>query len=150
MLCLNVRISERIRTWGRRSRTDVRADFSWLNGNFSINSRLNVLKCDEFGLLGYVEGHYKDSNMSCSLRQGLFFIDNWDDRIYVYERDAPGSFTVPAMYGRGLWTSMTFSIRFAGKFRLYLRGALTAYPFMDDENKKPGRAELKLQLQYSL
>ena len=149
-LCLNVRISERIRTWGRKFRTDIRTEFSWLHGNFSLNTRLNALKCNGLGLLTYVEGHYKDSSKAFSLRQGLFMIDEWDDRIYVYERDAPGSFTVPAMYGRGLWTSVTFSVRFARKFRLYLRGYLTTYPLMDKENKKPGKAELKVQLQYSL
>ena len=40
------------------------------------------------------------------LRGTLFFIDEWDDRIYAYERDAPGSFNVPAYYGRGYSLSL--------------------------------------------
>ena len=48
------------------------------------------------GFLSYLEGTYKYEVMTLHLRQGLFLINNWDDRIYAYEHDAPGSFTVPA------------------------------------------------------
>ena len=33
-------------------------------------------------------------------RWTVYKVDNWDDRIYVYERDLPGMFTSPAAYGR--------------------------------------------------
>jgi hypothetical protein len=81
------------------------------------------------------------------LRQGFFFIDDWDDRIYVYEHDAPGSFTAPAMYGRGLWTSVSAGMKLSSRLRMYARAAYTGYTFMEQEKKKPGKAELKLQLQ---
>ena len=95
--------------------------------------------------MNYLEGGYKRNNLSVYARQGFFFVDNWDDRIYVYERDAPGSFNVPAMYGRGLWTSLVMAWRFASVGRLYARASYTSYPFMPEEKKKPGKAELKLQ-----
>jgi hypothetical protein len=66
----------------------------------------------------------------------MFAVDNWDDRIYVYERDAPGSFNVPAFYGRGLWTSVYLSWKYSRSGSLSLRGIY----------KKPGNAELKIQL----
>ena len=78
---------------------------------------------------------YKHPLWYLYLRQGAFMVDDWDDRIYVYERDAPGNFNVPALYGRGFWTSMYLSWKFAGWGRLYLIGIY----------KKPGNAELKLQ-----
>ena len=144
---LKIRVSERIRTWGLPYRTDLRADLKYDFSPFGVLLRLNVLKCDAVGFLTYAEGSYSSSGVSLHLRQGLFIIDDWDDRIYVYERDAPGSFNAPAMYGRGLWTSAVAGMKFSDRIRLYLRAAYTCYPFMDMEKKKPGKAELKLQLQ---
>ena len=145
---LKVRVSERFRTWGLPLRSDIRADVVCNLSPFTLLMRLNVLSCDSVGGLSYVEGGYSSGRLRIHLRQGFFIIDDWDDRIYVYERDAPGSFNVPAMYGRGLWTSATAGIDMMRKMRLYLRAAYTAYPFMEPEKKKPGKAELKLQLQY--
>lgn len=145
---LKVRISERIRTWGRPFRTDLRTDLSYNMYPFNLMLRFNILNCEHTGFLSYAEGSYAGAVLSLHLRQGFFIIDDWDDRIYVYERDAPGSFNVPAMYGRGLWTSAVAGIDLMRKLRLYLRASFTAYPFMKPEKKKPGKAELKLQLQY--
>ena len=86
--------------------------------------------------------------LTLHVRQGIFLIDDWDDRIYVYERDAPGSFNSPAMYGRGLWTSAAAALKISRRIRLYMRAAFTAYPLMEEEKKKPGKAELKLQIQF--
>ena len=143
---LKLRVSERLRTWGLCFRTDIRADVLYDVGPIVLTTRVNVLSCDKTGVLSYVEGGYRQEKLSCYLRQGIFFIDDWDDRIYVYERDAPGSFNVPAMYGRGVWTAITANLKFARSLSLYARASYVAYPFM--EKKKPGKAELKLQLQY--
>ena len=96
--------------------------------------------------MGYLEGGYRNSLLSVYARMGLFMVDNWDDRIYVYERDAPGQFNSPAMYGRGVWAAMTMAWKFARRAAVYIRAGTTAYPFMTGEKKKPGTAELKLQL----
>lgn len=107
--------------------------------------RFNMLNAKETGYLGYAEGGLNISSLRFYLRAGAFCIDNWDDRIYVYERDAPGNFTVPALYGRGIWTSIYLAYRPVSWFRLYMRASYTDYPFMDQEKRKPGRAELKIQ-----
>ena len=135
---MKLRLSERIRTWGQRFRTDARMDLEWTRNRFAVSSRINLLRCKGTGFLSYAEGGYKTDDVSVYLRTGVYRIDNWDDRIYVYERDAPGSFTVPAMYGRGVWVSFSASWRYARWGRLYVRAA-----------KKPGKAELKLQSVFS-
>ena len=104
-----------------------------------------MLHCINLAGLGYVETVYKTDAVTASARCGVFFVDEWDDRIYVYERDAPGGFNVPAMYGRGVWAAAYIGYNPARWFKIYLRAAVTSYPFMPDEKKKPGRAELKLQ-----
>ena len=96
--------------------------------------------------MGYLESGYVNGGFSLYLRQGVFFIDEWADRIYVSERDAPGSYNVPALYGRGEWTSLVGSYRVGKLMRIYLRFSYFAYPFMPEKNRKPGKAELKMQL----
>ena len=140
---LKLKASERIRTWGKSFRTEVRTDLTYMCDPWNATLRLNVVNCDRTGFLTYLEGGRKTQKCALYLRQGLFFIDEWDDRIYSYERDAPGSFSVPAYYGRGVWTALTGSWRFSRWGRVYARAGILAYPFM--QKKKPGKAELKLQ-----
>ena len=138
-----IRVSERLRTWGQLNRTDLRADLQLDFNPWTLAMRLNMLSCVQTGLLGYLEMSCKgNKGLKIYLRQGVFKVDNWDDRIYVYERDAPGNFNVPAFYGRGVWTSAYMSWRATYKSSLYVRFNYTAYPFMY-EKKKPGKAELK-------
>jgi hypothetical protein len=56
---------------------------------------------------------------------------------------------VPAYYGRGLWTALILSARISEELKLYLRSSYTAYPFMPQEKRKPGKAELELQSVFS-
>ena len=144
-LKLKARISERFRTWGERFRTDLRADLSYASGPWVLNMRLNALWCVRTGFAGYFEERRKTDGLSIYLRQGVFFVDDWEDRIYVYERDAPGSFNVPAMYGRGWFASAVASVHIGRAVRLYVRASYTGYQFMQNEKRKPGKAELKLQ-----
>lgn len=146
-LQLKTRISERIRTWDHSIRSDFRLDATWFSSRFNITSRINVLHNRNTAVLAYLEGAYKVKKTGLYLRQGIFIVDEWDDRIYAYEKDAPGSFNVPAFYGRGVWTSFYGSWRISRSMRLDLRASLTAYPLM--KRRKPGKAELKLQYSFS-
>lgn len=143
---LRIRMSERLRTWGLPSRTQIRLDGMYQSLPWMAVMRMETILCKSFGLLGYLEGGYRNNLLSVYARMGLFMADNWDDRIYVYERDAPGQFNAPAMYGRGVWAAMTMAWKFARWAAIYIRAGTTAYPFMRGEQKKPGTAELKLQL----
>jgi len=145
VMTLKFRLSERIRTWGKPFKTHFRTDISYNQSSFYSGVRMDFLSYDEYAMLGYVESGYTGSLFTAYLRQGIFKVDDWDDRIYVYERDAPGNFTVPAYYGRGVWTSANIVVKPVGFCRLYFRGSYVSYPFMSGVRKKPGKAELKLQ-----
>lgn len=142
----DLRLVERVRTWGDMFKTDIRADLRWFSGKWNAVLRINALKCAGWGLLSYAEGGYVSDKISLYVRTGVFRIDDWDDRIYVYERNAPGTFSVPSYYGRGLWTALTAGWRYALWGKLYARAAVVTYPFMIQ--KKPGKAELKLQCMF--
>lgn len=143
---LKARLAERYRTWGRKSSTQLRSDLVTTLGDFSIIGRIHALYCRNFAVLGYVDGVCQKKTITCRIRTGLFKVDHWDDRIYVYEYDAPGSFNVPAFYGRGVWTAAYLSWKLTGGLKLYFRSSYISYPFMSAEKKKPGRAELKLNM----
>lgn len=147
---MKLRVTERIRTWGEMFRTDVRLDASYRSANVAASARVNVLRCVETGVLGYAEGGYIGGAVSAYFRVGLFRIDNWNDRIYVYERDAPGNFNVPAYYGRGVWMACTMSWKVRPWWKMYLRCSNTGYVFMPEEKRKPGKAELKIQFVFRL
>ena len=126
------------------NRADLRADAAWNQGAWTVKGRLNGVYDGGLGLLGYLEGGWKPPGVSAWIRLTGYSTAGWQSRIYVYERDAPGNFTVPACYGTG------FSVMaLAGwkkrlrktTFKLYLRGS---YRW---QKEKPGQAGLKLQLQ---
>ncbi len=144
-IALKLRLSERVRTWGNPFRTDIRTDVFYYSRLLDAVLRANIVKCIGTSFLSYAECTVKLRSFKMNLRSGVFFADNWDDRIYAYERDIPGTFNVPAFYGRGYWIALTGNWKFAKWGRVHLRGALTEYPFM--EKKKPGKAELKLMLE---
>ena len=148
-LQIDFRWTERYRTWGLPLKSDIRFDVRYTSSRYLLSARMNFLQYRKQAYLSYVEGGYLQSQIfSVYLKQGVFIVDKWDDRIYSYERDAPGNYNVPAFYGRGLWTSATLSWKFARWGKLYVRGSVTSYPFMKEE--KPGKAELKIQYILSL
>ena len=147
-VALKCRLTERIRTWDMPLRTDVRMDVFYYSSVLDLAARANLVKCKKTSFLTYTEGTLKSKPVTFSLRSGLFFVDEWEDRIYAYERDLPGSFNVPAFYGRGCWISLSGNWKFARWGRVYVKGSLIQYPFM--EKKKPGRAELKLMLKLKI
>lgn len=148
-LLLRMRLSERWRNYGQHNRTDARADLVWAVGNWLSTIRANAVFCENEGLLGYLESGYKDDRQSYYLRGTFFRADDWDDRIYCYERDAPGNFNVPAFYGRGWSASVVGSRKFRlshGYLKSYLRAETTQYPW--NKTKKRGFFAAHLQIVY--
>lgn len=160
---LSVRITERFRPYEEilRFRTGARCDIDWASSGISsvygpsdkpswrLRGRIEGLLCRSLSGLAYLEAGRKTDRCSAYLRATMFIVDNWDDRIYSYERDAPGNFTVPAYYGRG-WSlsavaggKLGFGERKANVLKLYLRASMVAYPFMKDP--KPTAKEAKVQ-----
>ena len=121
---LALRLTERFRNY-ENPRTDLRLDTKFAIGPWLSVLRFEAVRCEAWGLLTYLEGGYKNEVLSAYLRVAAFEIDQWDDRIYCYERDAPGTFSVPAYYGRGLSASLVAGYKLRlGRFVLkaYLRG----------------------------
>ncbi len=102
---------------GLTLRSDLRADLSYAPNSFSLALRANALLYRAPAFLVYSELAYRGSGsrLKCSAfaRFTAFNVRNWDDRIYAYEHDAQGYFTVPAYYGRGYALSFYATMKYS-------------------------------------
>ncbi|MDY3784066.1 MAG: hypothetical protein SOZ66_07495 [Candidatus Cryptobacteroides sp.] len=147
-LSLRDRPSEQI-----RFRSDLRSDLDLRLGAWQMHGRYEILLYRDKAWMWYAEGLYrheaKQTKALAALRFSIFKVDNWDDRIYVYERDLPGMFTSRACYGRGLSGSFVGGVtlrsarRSAPVHSFNARLSLTAYPWNLDP--KPSRLEARVQ-----
>ena len=129
-------------------RLEGRATLSVERGLWSFSGRFDAVRCREFAWNGYAEAGWKTEKVALYLRGGFFKVDAWDDRIYVYERDAPGAFTVPARYGRGWNASFYGAWHLSRHHSLWLRLETVQYPW--NLTEKPGRTEIRLQYRYKM
>ena len=123
-------------------RTDLAA--SWASA-WTTSLTAACSKSSKWGLAIYLEQSLRSaSSVSAHLRAGIFSIDDWDGRIYFYEYDLPGRFTVPALYGRGYWISAHLGAKIARCFRLDFRLSYKDYAFMPPDVRKDPALEARL------
>lgn len=140
-----VRWSQKYKSgWHTDLRGEVEIDWRVL----MAAARFEWVRCRESSWMAYAEAGYRGGELQMTGRWTLFCVDNWDDRIYVYERDLPGCFNVPALYGRGWGLSLTASWKPSRRHSFHLRASTVQYPWMRDP--KPSRTEIKLQYQLGL
>ncbi len=122
-----IRLTERYRNY-ELPRTALRSHAGYVNGGWNANARAEIVWCEKCGVLTYLEAGYKAKSFTLWLRGTLFQAEKWNDRIYVYERDAPGSFSVPAYYGKGANIALVGSYKYSFRYfelNAYLRAAYT-------------------------
>jgi len=105
-------------------RGELRSDVRVSNSLVCMNLRLHGVWSGGPGGLAYCEAGYTPGDWQLWLRGTVYSTSGWSSRIYVYERDVPGSFSVPACYGRGASFSVCggWSRRFQGRYRLKVSG----------------------------
>ncbi len=134
--------------WRNEGRADVtlRPVPGW-----SLSGAADVCHCQETSWLVFVESGYafsgsKFRKLSAVSRFTVFGADKWDDRIYCYERNVPGAFSVPAFYGRGYSLYVLASVKME-HLDFSFRASLLGYPWMAE--KKPGKAELVSMVKFT-
>ena len=101
-----------------------RTSLDWSGGKWKARLLADLGKGNSFACLFYLEPGYISERISLYARATLFASDNWDERIYIYERDAPGNFNMKAYYGRG-WAASAVAGWKIKKQRVHLRASLT-------------------------
>ena len=119
---VELRLTERWRNY-EPARTAIRGDLRWSDGLWQGTFRNELVRCGKAGWLTYLEGGRKDSRLSLFGRVTFFATGSYDARVYCYERDVPGSFSVPAYAGQGIGTSFVAGWKFRlGRWRFRLDG----------------------------
>ena len=103
---------------------------------------------EHLGLLGYCEAAYISKPLKTYLKFILFDIKDWDGRIYCYERNAPGNFTIPAYYGKGYAVSSYSAIILGSAHGIWFRASWTACS--RDSIKRKSELQFSLQYRYKL
>ena len=126
-------------------RQDLRCDLKLELNRLKLNTRCNLLWCRNFAMLGYIEPGFSDQSFSLWFRLTGYSVPSWDDRISTWERDIPGSFTVPARYGKGLALSCTSSLTIQRKRLRHRFNARLSYDVYSRKETLSRKPELKLQ-----
>lgn len=69
--------------------------------------------------------------LSITFRYAIFQTDSYDSRIYAYENDIPGSFSIPAYYDRGSRFYIMLDYNLTRNIELWLRYSQTYYDNKD-------------------
>ncbi|MGZ4055451.1 MAG: ComEA family DNA-binding protein [Bacteroidia bacterium] len=92
---------------------------------------------------------------SVTLRYAIFQIDTYDARLYEYETEVPGSYSIPAYYGRGSRFYILLDYNITRKIELWLRFAQTYYdnatvisPGSLNEIQGHTKSEVKVQMKF--
>jgi hypothetical protein len=84
---------------------------------------------------------------SVNIRYAVFNCPEFDSRIYEYENDVQGAFSIPFYYGNGSRFYINIGLKFHRTVSLYLRYSKT---WLDDTEKYNPRSDVKLQLKMSI
>ena len=99
-----------IYAWDKGVKIETRAEGSYINS--------------KPGVLTYVGLGYKGAGKKkweVTTRVTAYYVDNWEGRIYSYERDVPGSFSVPFYHKKGFDCYLYGKIEFSKRAKLYLK-----------------------------
>lgn len=135
--------------WREEIRSELKLQ---LLSGMMLAGGVELCKCMEPSWLVYGDAGYSKGSDAGKwhvfLHLTAFKVDNWDDRIYLYERDIPGAFSVPAYYGRGYSISCTAAYKWRRGRSINFKVSNLGYPGMTE--KKPGRTELKCLFVWNL
>ena len=106
-----------------------------ISPSFKLKNRAEYLTWDdgtgnkEEGFLIYQDLTYKKlgNPLSLTLRYALFQTDSYDSRMYTYENDIPGSYSIPSYYYHGARTYLMLNYDITRKVEIWVRWAQTYY-----------------------
>lgn len=154
------RLSTKNETVGYTRRSALAGVDYAFNKVWSLNSKIiyNTFKYQGFAAsngFAVVQDLNADwGRLSVTGRAALFNTDDYDSRIYVYERDVLYAFSIPAYFNEGLRSYLLVQYKFSRALDAWLRIARTR---LYDQNtlgsdldliSKPHRTEVKLQLRW--
>lgn len=110
----------------------------WINCDYVANARLSFRSRAQFssyslgtsttrGMVLLQDVTYAIGRIAITGRYALFDTDDYDNRLYVYERDAWLAFSFPAYFGKGIRNYFLLQYRLSNRADVWLRWAQTHY-----------------------
>jgi len=114
----NIQLQNRIKS--QEGLTSGRLDLIHKVKDLIFKSRFEFVDCSEgSGFLAYTSFRYS-KNFIFEGRLVLYETENWESRIYAYENDLPGKFTIKQFYGSGRHFYIILGEKIL-PFRIYLK-----------------------------
>lgn len=128
----------------------VKTRFEWVNHFYGDQKSR--------GVVFFQDVRYKFRQIPLSIygRYAIFDTDNYDSRIYAYENDLLGVFSIPSYYYKGIRTYLMFKYEFGRRVDLWFRWDLFSYANRDtissglEEIQGSDRNTIKVQLKIKL
>lgn len=101
----------------------------------------------DMGILCYADAGIKSTSNSLYIRALYFNTTSWDSRLYAYGRDIPGSFSVPAYYGKGIELSLNAKCKYIAAKLCYTHNVVPptkSHPLPELRNKIEAKLYLRL------
>jgi hypothetical protein len=124
---LQARGQVRLRNYDEKQKYDFRVDGQYQSSVFRASAGLSLCHCEKWGVLGHTEQALVYPWGAFYLKECLFSASQWADRLYLYSREAPGNFSVPAYYGKGWSLSLYANGRIGRHWKLYLKGDMRSF-----------------------
>lgn len=132
----------RARYRGDRTTASARMDYRWTQGPWTLTSRADLtLAADSlpaatnrrlhlgYALMQDVDYSFRTAPVVLNGRVAAYHVTNWANRIYAYEDDVLGSFSIPALYGQALraYLNLRWAVLGDRRLVLYFRLSETLY-----------------------
>ena len=124
-----------------------------LTQQISLKSRIEFSyyskQSNEKGILIYQDVAFKPLQKSFSMngRFAFYSTDGYNSRLYAYENDLLYSFSVPALYGKGIRAYFNLQQKFGNQFTLWLKFA-TTHQFASTSVDYSTKSEVRFQIRY--
>jgi len=119
-----------------------RVEWSWYSKQSSENG---ILICQDMVFMP------PEKKFSMNGRLAYFHTDGYNSRLYAYENDVLYSFSIPALYGKGIRAYLNFQKSFNNRFTFWLKYAST-HKFAQSDGEEgvdsSSKSEIKVQLRY--
>jgi hypothetical protein len=159
----NLKLESRIDELVKARQRNIRINATYkISSSFSFQSRLelNLRKVEgsaiQNGTVLFQDLQYNKlgSPVTASLRYAVFDTDNYDTRIYAFENEIPGVFSIPSYYYQGRRMYLLLRYKVTRNIDFWVRYGTTIYDNVEtvgsslDEISSNHKSDLKMQLKW--
>ncbi|MBL7924430.1 MAG: hypothetical protein JNL88_09540 [Bacteroidia bacterium] len=135
---------------------NLRFNLQWMQGkNWEFQSRCEWVGSSTEGqllegILFFQEARYKPLGKpySISLRWAVFHTEDYEARIYTYEQDMAGSFSLPAYSGKGIRYYLLCRHRLGKGLDIWFRFSTSIIRSVEGADESQKKEELKAQIRW--